>query len=69
MILGVSAAALSLSGLLGFQQASSWDWAGSAGDSWDWAGVSSDSWDWAVPKKAASWDWAMPDAAAAAPDA
>lgn len=69
MILGVSAAALSLSGLLGFQQAASYDWAGSsAGDSWDWAGVSGDSWDWALPK-AASWDWAMPDAAPAAPDA
>lgn len=59
MILGVSAAALSLSGLLGFQQAASYDWAGSS---------AGDSWDWALPK-AASWDWAMPDAAPAAPDA
>ncbi|CAM4089744.1 hypothetical protein [Janibacter anophelis] len=60
-MLAASAAALSLSGLLGLQTVASWDWAGTTADSWDWANLTADSWDWAGSSDD-SWDWAAPEA-------
>jgi hypothetical protein len=64
-MLGLSALALSLSGLLGASTAASFDWAGTTGDSFDWA-ASTASFDWAGAT-GDSFDWAAADPASVVP--
>lgn len=64
VMLGLSALALSLSGLLGASTAASFDWAGSQ-RSFDWAGIQR-SFDWAGAT-GDSFDWAAADPASVVP--
>ena len=59
VMLGVAAAAFSLSGLVGMN-AASYDWAGVTDDCYDWAGLKASSYDWAGAQ-ANSYDWAGAD--------